>query len=48
MEGGGTLYGYDSLSLAREGALMRALINVAAHVVLGLAAAWLGYVIVRA
>ncbi len=40
-------FAYETLALARDGEMARALLNVAAQVTLGLAAAWLGYTIVR-
>ena len=36
-------FGYDTLSLVREGAFALALANVVLQVVLGLGAVWLGY-----
>ena len=36
-------FGYDTLSLFREGAFLLALANVASQVILGLGAVWLGY-----
>lgn len=36
-------FGYESLSLLREGEQTRAAANVLAHVALGLAAVWLGH-----
>lgn len=44
--GGFTTYSafaYETLSLARDVDLSRALLNVALHIVLGLGAAWLGH-----
>lgn len=40
-------FAHESLALARDAELGRALLNVAAQVVLGLVAAWLGYAVVR-
>jgi CrcB protein len=40
-------FAYETLALGRDAEFMRALVNVAAHVVLGLAAAWLGYAFTR-
>lgn len=40
-------FAYESLALARDAEMGRALLNVAAQVVLGLVAAWLGYALVR-
>lgn len=40
-------FAYESLALARDAEIGRALLNVAAQVVLGLVAAWLGYAVVR-
>jgi CrcB protein len=40
-------FAYETLALARDAELGRALGNVAAQVVLGLAAAWLGDALVR-
>ena len=36
-------FGFDTLSMIREGAFLLALANVASHIVLGLGAVWLGY-----
>lgn len=36
-------FGFDTMSMAREGAFGLALVNVASQVVLGLGAVWLGY-----
>jgi CrcB protein len=36
-------FGYETLALLREGEQLRALLNVLSHVLLGLAAVWLGY-----
>ena len=36
-------FGYDTLTLFRDGALMLALANVALQIVLGLGAVWAGY-----
>lgn len=36
-------FAYETLALARDAELARALVNVAAQVVLGLGAAWLGF-----
>lgn len=38
-------FAFESLALARDAELARAFANVAAQVVLGLAAAWLGYAV---
>jgi CrcB protein len=40
-------FGYETLALARSSQEARALVNVALHVVLGLAAVWLGYSLSR-
>jgi CrcB protein len=40
-------FAYETLALARDAELARALANVAAQVILGLAAAWLGYALGR-
>lgn len=40
-------FAYETLALVRAADLGRALVNVGAQVVLGLAAAWLGYALVR-
>ncbi|HEY0078110.1 MAG TPA: fluoride efflux transporter CrcB [Pyrinomonadaceae bacterium] len=48
--GGFTTYsafGYQTLRLAHEGQIFSAILNVAAHIVLGLGAVWLGALIVR-
>ena len=36
-------FGFDTLSMIREGAFLLALANVASQIVLGLGAVWLGY-----
>jgi CrcB protein len=36
-------FGYETLQLTRDGEMGRALVNIAANVVVGLAAAWGGY-----
>jgi CrcB protein len=41
-------FGYETLALARDAELGRALANVTAQVALGLGAAWLGHALVRA
>ncbi len=41
-------FAFETLSMAREAAFLRAVINIAAQVILGLASAWLGFVMVRA
>jgi CrcB protein len=40
-------FAYETLALARDAEMGRALINVAAQVLLGLGAAWIGYSLVR-
>ena len=40
-------FAYETLALLRDAELGRALANVAAQVVLGLGAAWVGYALVR-
>jgi CrcB protein len=40
-------FAYETLALARDEEFTRALLNVAAQVVFGLAAAWLGYALGR-
>jgi CrcB protein len=40
-------FAYETLALARDAALARAFLNVVAQVVLGLAAAWIGYSLAR-
>jgi fluoride exporter len=40
-------FAYETLALARDAEFGRALINIAAQVLLGLGAAWLGYAWVR-
>jgi fluoride exporter len=40
-------FAYETLALARDAELLRAFANVAAQVVLGLAAAWIGYSLTR-
>jgi CrcB protein len=40
-------FAYETLALTRDAEFGRALINVAAQVLLGLGAAWLGYISVR-
>jgi CrcB protein len=41
-------FAYETLALARDAELARALLNVAAQVVSSLVAAWLGYALARA
>jgi len=40
-------FGYETLALLRDGAILRASANVAFHVTLGLTAAWAGLVLSR-
>jgi CrcB protein len=40
-------FGYETLALARDSEYLRAALNVAANVVVGLAAAWIGLVVSR-
>ena len=40
-------FAYETLALARDAELLRAFANVALQTVLGLAAAWLGYALIR-
>ncbi len=40
-------FAYETLALSRDAEILRALLNVAAQVVLGLGVAWLGYSWVR-
>jgi len=40
-------FAYETLAMARDGEISRALLNVGAQVVLGLFSAWLGYAVVR-
>jgi CrcB protein len=40
-------FAYETLALARDAEMGRALVNVAAQVLLGLGAAWIGYSLVR-
>jgi CrcB protein len=40
-------FSYETLQLAQHGDLVKAALNVALQVVLGLAAAWIGFVLVR-
>jgi CrcB protein len=40
-------FAYETLALARDAELVRALANVALQTVLGLVAAWLGYALIR-
>lgn len=41
-------FGYETLALARDGEVLRAAVNVAGNVVLGLTAVWIGYALVGA
>jgi CrcB protein len=40
-------FGYETVTLAREGSQGAALLNIAGHVVLGLVSVWLGAVLAR-
>src|SRR5262245_55730832 len=40
-------FAYETLALARDAEMVRALANIAAQVVFGLVAAWIGYSLVR-
>jgi CrcB protein len=41
-------FGYETLALVRDGEMLRAALNVTVHVVLGLAAVWMGYSLIAA
>jgi CrcB protein len=40
-------FGYETLALMRDSQEMRALVSVGLHLILGLGAVWLGYVLAR-
>lgn len=40
-------FAYETLALSRDAEMLRALLNIAAQVFLGLGVAWLGYALVR-
>lgn len=40
-------FGWETVALARDGEMLRAFVNVAAHLAAGLAAVWIGYGIAR-
>jgi len=36
-------FGYETFAMARDGQQLQAVVNLAAHVIVGLGAVWIGY-----